>query len=661
MPDNSSGHAGARPRSIALVGPYGSGKSTLFEALLAAAGSPVKRAGDIRGRAMSTDMRLAHCNFMGDPWAILDCPGSVEFAQDALAALAVVDLAVVVCDPSPEKALAAAPLLHHLQTAGVPFLLFINKIDTLAGRVRDTLAALQHWSTQTLVLRQVPIHDGGTVTGYVDLASERAYRYRKGAPSYLIGLPQHIVDREKEARFSLLEALADHDDALMEKLLEDVAPTTDEIYGQLHKDLLEGTVVPVLMGSAESQNGVKRLWKALRHDTPAAAETAARHGVPESGEALAQVCKTIHAGHGGKLSYARVWRGVIKDGTSLNGHRIGGIVRFSHGEPVKVQEAGAGDIVGFGRLDGVLTGATMSPSGQAAALPWPAPAAPVFALAISTADHKDDVKLSGAMQKLAEEDTSIQVIHDAETDEIVLHGQGEIHLNAAVERLAKTSGVKIKSARPQVAFKETIRAAVQQHARIKRQTGGHGQFADVTLDIAPRERGAGFVFKDKIVGGAVPKQYIPAVGEAAVAATGKGPLGYPVVDVEVVLVDGTFHAVDSSDMAFKSATRQAMQEGLAKADPLLLEPVDHVTISVPSDYTSSAQRLLTGRRGRILGYGERPGWPGWDDVEAKIPQTELQDLIIELRSLTMGLGSYRHGFDHLAEVRGNAIEQAKAG
>jgi elongation factor G len=169
------------------------------------------------------------------------------------------------------------------------------------------------------------------------------------------------------------------------------------------------------------------------------------------------------------------------------------------------------------------------------------------------------------------------------------------------------------------------------------------------------------MFKDKIVGGAVPKQYIPAVGEAASGATLKGPLGYPVVDIEVVLVDGTFHAVDRSDMAFKSATRLAMQEGLAKAEPMLLEPIDHVTISVPSEYTPSAQRLLTGRRGRILGFGERPGWSGWDDVEAQMPQTELQDLIIELRSLTMGLGTYRHSFDHLAEVSGNAIAQAKAG
>jgi elongation factor G len=661
MSDTGSGHGGARPRSIALVGPYGSGKSTLFDALVTAAGGPGKRPGEVRGRTASTDLRLANCHFMSDPWTILDCPGSVEFVREAQAAMAVIDLAVVVCEPAAEKALAVAPVLRHLQREGVPYLLFINKIDTLAWRVRDTLAALQHWSSQPLVLRQVPIHDGNKVTGYVDLASERAYRYRKGEPSDLIALPQQVVGREKEARFALLEALADHDDALMEKLLEDVAPTTDEIYGQLHKDLAEGTVVPVLLGSGESRNGVKRLWKALRHDTPDPLQTAARRGVLPDGEALAQVCKTIHAGHGGKLSVARIWRGVIKDGTTLNGHRIGGIMRFSNGDSVKVQEAGVGDIVAFGRLDSVLTGATLSPSGQAEVLPWPELPPHVYALAIATEEQKDDVKLSGALQKLVEEDPSIYVTHDAETDEIVLHGQGEVHLNAAVDRLTKSSGVKIKSSRPQVPFKETIRRAVHQHARLKRQTGGHGQFADVTLDIAPRGRSDGFLFRDKIVGGAVPKQYIPAVGDAAAAATRKGPLGYPVVDIEVVLVDGTFHAVDSSDMAFKSATRMAMQEGLAKADPVLLEPIDRVTVSVPTEYTSSAQRLLTGRRGRILGYGERPGWPGWDDVEAKMPETELQDLIIELRSLTMGLGTFRQTYDHLAEIRSNTGKQAKTG
>ena len=657
MSNSLSGQGGARPRSVALVGPYGSGKSTLFDALLAAAGGPAKRPGEARGRGGGTSAQLGHCSFMGDRWAIFDCPGSVEFAHEACSALAVVDLAVVVCEPAPEKAQVVAPLLRFLRDENVPHLLFINKIDILTGRVRDTLTALQVWSSRPLVLRQVPVRERDEITGYVDLASGRAYRYRKGEPSEVSTFPAHMVEQESEARFALLEKLADHDDALLEKVLDDVAPSSEEIYRDLRRDIAEGTVVPVMLGAGERDSGVRRLWKALRHDTPDPLLTAERRGISTDGEALAQVCKTVYAGHAGKLSYARIWRGTIKDGATLNGHRIGGVYCFMNGEPTKVAEGGVGDIVALGRLDGVLTGETLSPSGTAEALLWPEPPPPVYALAIATEDRKDDVKLSGALRKLAEEDPCIRVVHDIETGQTVLRGQGEIHLNAAIERLAKSSGLKVTTSRPHVPYKETIRRAVHQHARLKRQTGGHGQFADVKLDIAPRGRGEGFTFRDRIVGGTVPKQYIPAVGEAAEAATRKGPFGHPVVDIEVVLVDGTFHAVDSSDMAFRTATRIAMQEGLAKADPVLLEPIDHVTISVPNDYTSNVQRLLTNRRGRILGYAERPGWPGWDDVEAQMPEAELHDLIIELRSQTMGLGTYRHEFNHLAERRGNIADQ----
>ncbi|MEI9987178.1 MAG: hypothetical protein WDN69_30930 [Aliidongia sp.] len=293
-------------------------------------------------------------------------------------------------------------------------------------------------------------------------------------------------------------------------------------------------------------------------------------------------------------------------------------------------------------------------------MPFPTPPQSVFSLAITTQDRKDDVKLSGALQKLGEEDLALSVEHSAETGETLLHGQGEIHLHAVIDRLARLYNLKIGTTRPQVPFKETIRRGTHQHSRLKRQTGGHGQFADVKIEIHPRSRGEGFQFIDKIVGGAVPRQYIPAVGEAAEEATRKGPFGFPVVDVAVTLVDGTYHSVDSSDMAFKSATRSAMAEGLAKCEPVLLEPIDHVTVSVPNDYTASAQRLLSGRRGQILGYAEKPGWPGWDDVEALVPESELHELITELRSQTMGIGSYTRYFDHLAEARGRLAEKIAA-
>ena len=643
------------PRAVALIGPFGTGKTTLFEALMAAAGTPLRRPGEVRTRQTTTETRLAHATYLGDSWSILDCPGSVEFAFEARAALAVTDLAVVVAEPVPARAAALAPLFRLLEDEGIPFLVFLNRIDTLAVPLGECLAALQAQARRPLVLRQIPIREGETITGYVDLASERAYRYRPGAPSELIQIPSAAAADERQAHETLLEALADHDDALLEKVLDGVAPTQAEIYQSLQKDVAAGAIAGVLLGAAERNHGIQRLWKALRHDTPKPAETAARLAIDPAGPPLLQVFKTSYAGHAGKLSLVRVWRGTIHDGATLDAGRIGGVLRFPGNEPQKVAEAGEGDLVALGRLDQVATGATLGSAGET--LPFPEPPAPVYALAIATADRKDDVKLSGALQKLLEEDPSLRLAHEADTGETVLAGQGEVHLNAALERLSRAYGLKLVTAKPQVHFKETIRKSVHQHARLKRQTGGHGQFADVKLEIAPRAPGEGFLFVDRIVGGAVPRQYIPAVAEAAEESTKKGPFGYPVVDVAVTLVDGTFHSVDSSDMAFKTATRIGMTEALAKADPVLLEPIDKVTVSAPNTYTANVQRVLSGRRGRILGYHDKSAWPGWDETEALVPEAELHDLIIELRSQTMGLGTFTKSFDHLSEAHTRLAER----
>ncbi len=652
---------GRSPRSVALVGPYSSGKSTLFDALMEVAGSPPKRPADPRNRPMTTEVRLGHCEYLGDKWTILDCPGSIEFSHEAEAALAMADIAVVVCEPVPSRALTVAPLLKRLADEGVPHMVFVNKIDTLEGSVSDTLAALQSYARSPLVLRQMPIVEGTNVTGYVDLMSERAYRYRKGQASELMQIPASMLAEEQDALGKLVETLADHDDVLLEKILEDMKPTPEELYRDMRKDLLAGSVIEVLVGSAENANGVRRLWKALRHDTPEAAETATRKGIDGDGAPLAQVFKTAYAGHTGKLSYARVWRGEIKDGATLNGTRLGGIYHMNNGADLtKMADARAGDVVAFGRLDGVATGAAVSTNGSIDALPFPEAPPPVYSMAVHTTDRKDDVKLFGALQKLTEEDATLTVAHDTDTGEMVLRGQGEMHLLTTIEHMAKSFGLKLRTDKPQVAYKETIRVKVHEHGRLKRQTGGHGQFADVKIDISPRPRGAGFEFVDKVVGGAVPRNFIPAVGEAAEEAAKKGPFGYPVVDISVTLTDGGFHSVDSSDMAFKTATSIAMKDGLAKADPVLLEPVDRVTVSVPNEFTARAQRLLTGRRGQILGFAERAGWPGWDDVEALVPVAEMHDLIIELRSQTLGLGTYRQRFDHLAETRGGELRRGAA-
>jgi elongation factor G len=654
MSVSSSATAAAGPRSVALIGPYGSGKSTLFEALLAAAGSPLRKTSDPRNRTMSTELRLGQCTFLDDPWSILDCPGSIEFAYETSCALAAVDLAIIVCEPTPERLSTLPLLMRTLEDRGVPHLVFVNKIDTLATDTEGLEAALQAHSKFPIALRQIPIREGDKIVGYVDVVRACAYRYGGMTNPEPAALPESLRATEAHALAHLTEVLADQDDVLLEKVLDDIEPTRDELYSQIRKDQASGTIVEVLVGSALQGHGIQRLWKALRHDVPAARTTAARLGIEAGDQPLVQVFKTVQSG---KLAFGRIWRGVLRDGASVGGTRVSGIARIAAGEQIRIPEAGEGEIVAIARLDGVPTGTMIGASASADAAQFPEPPFPVFELAIATKDRKDDVKLSAALHKLVEEDPSLSVEHNLETGETLLHGQGEIHLGVALERLASLYNLAVTVTTPKTPYKETIKRIVTQHSRLKRQTGGHGQFADVKLEIAPRPRGEGFAFADKIVGGAVPKQYIPAVQDAAEDAMQKGPFGHPVVDVGVTLLDGTFHSVDSSDMAFKTATRMGVAEALAKAEPVLLEPIDHVTATVPSGFTSATQRLLSGRRGQILGYSERPGWPGWDEVEALVPAAELHDLIMELRSDTMGLGSYRRRFDHLAEARGSVAEK----
>src|ERR1019366_1029078 len=367
---------------------------------------------------------------------------------------------------------------------------------------------------------QWPIRETGAVAGFIDVVGKRAYRYGTNQAAQRIEIPAQLRDPEKQALDGLAEVLADQDDALLEKLIEDVEPTASELYQHLHKDQASGTIVEVFFGSAARGQGIFPLWKALRHDVPDATDTAAHRGIAANGEPLVQIFKTLQAG---KLSLGRVWRGVLRDSATFDGVRVGGIHQFPGGETFRVPEADAGELVAIGRLDGVATSAVLGNPGAAASLPYPAPPLPVYALAIMAKDHKDDVKLSGALHKLVVEDPALSVEHNIESAETLLRGQGEIHLNTAIERLATTYNLQITAAAPKIAFKETIRRKVFQHSRLKRQTGGHGQFADIKLDIEPRGRGEGFLFIDKIAGGTVPRQYIPAVGEAAEEAMQKGP------------------------------------------------------------------------------------------------------------------------------------------
>jgi len=672
----NGGTSPAGPRCIALVGPFQSGKTTLLEAILARTGA-IPRQGTVeagstvgdgskeaRHHRMGVELSVATTSFLGETYTFIDCPGSVEFIHDMRAAIPAVDAAVVVCEADEKKVPQLQLMLRELEQLGIPRFLFLNKIDKADKRVRETLKLLQPASRVPLVLRQIPIWSNDIVIGFVDLALERAHIYKEHAPSEVVPLEGDNADREKEARFTMLESLADHDDELMEQLLDDIPPPRDKVFDDLAKELRDGVICPVLIGSATRTNGVLRLMKALRHEAPGVAETVKRLKLKGGNDAVACVFKTLHSAHGGKMSLARVLSGQVGDGTTFvtpdgDAGRVAGAFKQMGQGSEKRSAAGAGETVAFAKLDHAKTGDTLT-AGRTAhpALAQVKPYPPVLALSIAAKERKDDVKLGQALNRLIDEDPSLSVVHNPETHEIVVWGQGEMHLRVATERLADRFGIAIERRKPSVGYRETIKKPVLNiRGRHKKQSGGHGQFGDVVIDIKPLPRSGGFVFDEVITGGAVPRNYIPSVEEGVIDALKHGPLGFQVVDVSVTLTDGSYHAVDSSDMAFRQAGRIGVHDALPQASPVLLEPIHLVEIVCPTDATAKINAILSGRRGQILGFDTRDGWAGWDSVKAMMPETEIGDLIIEIRSATAGVGTFTSKFDHMAELTGRTADQ----
>jgi len=676
--NGGNGTRAVGPRCVALVGPFQSGKTTLLEAILARTGAIARQgtieAGNTVGDAskearhhrMSVELTVATTKFMGDNYTFVDCPGSVEFVHDMRAVLPAIDVAVVVCEMDEKKVPQLQLILRELEDWKIPRILFVNKIDKANAGVHDVLNLLQPASRTKLILRQIPTFSGDIISGFVDLALERAFVYKEYAPSQVVPLEGDAADLEKTARFSMLETLADHDDELMEQLLEDIQPPRDKVFDDLTRELRDGFVCPVLMGTAARANGVLRLLKALRHESPGAAETAKRLGVKQGGDAVAYVLKTLHTAHGGKMSVVRTLAGQAGDGTTfLTGDdeagRVAGVFKVLGLTNEKRGPATAGEIVAFAKLEKAKTGDTLAAGKQPhTALPKVAPYPPVLAIAITAKERKDDVKLGQALTKLAEEDPSITIVHNPETHEVVLWGQGEMHLRVATERLGDRYGVAIERRSPSVGYRETIRKSITQRGRHKKQSGGHGQYGDVVLEIKPLPRGAGFTFQERITGGVVPRNYIPSVEEGVIDALKHGPLGFPVVDLSVALIDGSYHTVDSSDMAFRTAGRIGITEGLPQCQPVLLEPIHLVEIVCPNEATAKINALMSSRRGQILGFDTREGWDGWDVVRAKMPEAEIGDLIVEIRSATAGAGTFTFKFDHMAELTGRTADQIVA-
>ena len=659
-------------RAVALVGPAGAGKTSLSEALLFASGV-IGRQGSIeagttvgdatpeaRARKGSTEINLVRLDYLGDRFVVIDTPGSAAFMTDGLAALESSDFAILVIDPDPARAVLAEPMLRRIEKIGLPHAVFVNKIDQARGRIHDLLEALQPMSAAPLLARQIPIREGERITGFVDLALERAYHYRPGQPSEQIDIPADLSAREVSERFHMLETLADHDDALLEQLLLDETPSRDAIFADLIAETQANLVVPVLFGSALNGFGVRRLLKMLRHEVPSAKHAAERVGANGSG---IHVFKISHGGAVGRVALARVLGAGLDEGAELVGPdgeqvRAGALFGLQGDKTVKVAHADSGDIIAIAKADNVRANAILGTkaAGDASFRLIEKPALNA-AIAIVTRDRKDDVRLSTALHKLVEEDPALEWGQDAATHQMLLRGVNDEHLSVTLAKLNRRYGVAVDTQPPRIAYKETIRKSATQRGRHKKQSGGHGQYGDCIIEVRPLPRGEGFRFEDRITGGVIPKQWIPAVEAGVRDAMEKGPLGFPVVDVAVMLVDGSYHSVDSSEIAFRMAGRTAMAEALARCAPLLLEPMCHVSITAPSSATSKVTSAVSSRRGQMLGIDSADGKGRWDRLEAMLPEAGRHGLDAELRSLSQGLASYEAQFDHLAELGGKMADE----
>lgn len=627
-------------RCVSVLGPSQSGKSTLVQAL---AGLEGRSASEVLEPVTVTTFA-----YLGEPWCALDLPGGAEFAAQAAGALMASDAAVLVVPPDPGAAMLAAPWLRVIEASGTPCVIFINKMDATRARLRDVVGALQGYANHTLVLRQIPMREGDRVVGAVDLISERAWRYREGRESALVEMPRgEVAAREHEAREALLEHMSEYDDALLEELIEDHEPASGALFQIARREMKDNVLTPVFMGAASHLNGVTRLMKALRHEVPGPEALAARLGGAEAVAFGAAMRK-----HLGKVTALRALGGPVAAGATLSGGALGGLNLPGGGGAGTLAPGAVGIAV---KSDHLPTGKALDAAASRAP-DWARAQAPMLVRVLLPASERDEVRLSTALARLAETDPGLAPGTEDETGQATIAVQGPQHLRRVLAALEGDFGLSVETRPPNPVWRETISARAEVRYRHKKQSGGAGQFAEVALSVEPRARGEGFVFSEVVKGGAVPRNYIPSVGEGAAEALARGPLGFPVVDVAVVLSDGKSHAVDSSDFAFRTAGRQAVKEALAEAHPHLLQGIDHVAIHVPSACSGALVSLVSGLKGQVLGFDRDPQQRGWDLFRATLPAAAHDELLTQLAAATQGTAWIEARFDHFEEVYGREAE-----
>jgi elongation factor G len=656
-------------RCISIVGPAQSGKSTLMESILHVCQETHRKAqvsnndnttGDLLTDEKKINMNISNVQFMDENFTFIDCPGSSEFINEFLQASKISDLSIVVIEPLKEKILSLVPYIYYLNKMNIPHILFINKIDIINFDIKELLGFIQEYSQLPLVIRQIPIKEKDIIVGATDVIHERAYVYEKDKPSQIVKIPDQLSSINNEMREKVLEILADFDDTLMEKIIEDIPTSTEEVYEYLKKDIATNKIVEVLTGSAEKETGIRRLLKSIRHDCPSHEATVKRNEIEiNENSTCIQVFKTNFIPHKGKQSIVRIWSGKLQEGNSIQDNiRLQGLFSYNTKNPEKISQAKAGDIIGLSRVESISTGDIIFDKDKEINKDPNAPIAPqpIYVKAIKTIKREDDVKLSVSLKEITETDSSYIIERNIITQQLLIWGQGEIHLRVLFNKLKNNYNIEIKEEKVNFSFQETIQEGLFDHITThKKQSGGAGQYARIVIDIKPLPRGEFFKFESKIVGGVIPKTYIPSVEKGCKDSMRKGPLGFPVTDIHVILKDGKTHDVDSNSNSFLIAGTKALRETLENCKPILLEPYHKVNFLVPSININNIYTLVTSKRGMIKENQQKKGWVGFEVLEAEMPGCELLSLIIDVKSLTEGLGSFEHKFERMQTIQNKQL------
>lgn len=668
-------------RNVALISHGGAGKTSLAEAMLYTAGA-INRLGKVDAgntvtdydpdeikRQVTISTSLAPLEWKGTKVNLLDTPGFFDFIGEVQGALRVADSAIVVVCAVSGVEVGTEKVWSYADDYNLPRLVFINKIDRENANFDHVLEQLRSFFGVKVFPLQFPLGQENSFKGVIDLVKMKALVYtdETGLAMQEEDIPAELQEKAQNLREKLVEAAAEADDALMEKYLEEEILSEEEIRKALRIGTLEGKIVPVLCGSGTMNYGIQPLLDLVTSALPSPADrppvTGSLPNNPDEevtrkadpNEPLsALVFKTLADPYVGRVNYFRVYSGVLKADSQVynfnkeKAERIGSLFFMRGKNQIQTDQIIAGDIGAVAKLAVTGTGDTLGDKNNPVVFPPIKFPDPVISFAVEPKSKGDEEKVSAGLARFLEEDPTFRVERNNETKQIIISGMGDMHLDVIVERLLKKFGVEVNLKTPKVPYKETIRKTAKKEGKYKKQSGGRGQYGHVFLEISPLPRGEGFVFEDKIVGGVVPRQYIPAVEKGVLEAMEEGNLAkFPVVDIKVSLYDGSYHTVDSSEMAFKIAASMALRGAIDQADPVLLEPIMDVEVTVPENFMGDIMGDLNSRRGRIQGMV--PG-QGLQVIKAQVPLAEMFNYAIDLRSMTQGRGFFTMKFSHYEEV-----------